>query len=162
MSVNSTSNSTNKANNFSSPTNNTFLQVPDGFTVEISQDVNPAQLGSEFYCGDGVVLSLGKPNRFAQIVAEGELRVYLGEDYFKNGMASKEFRSREMTDEDLRKLGAEDAFINCNWFNIYLGKKANKCVISAESVCSTLTEALAEAIDILNQDESEWLEDLES
>lgn len=137
-----------------------FIAPPD-FIVELTEGINPGQMGSEFYCGAGSVVSMSSGNRFAEIIAEGELRIYIGEDYFKNEMASKEFRSQEMTDADMKKFEEEDAFINSNWFNIYIGEKENKCVVSTESVCSTLDKAFQEAIAILKFDDSEWREEME-
>lgn len=133
--------------------------VPDGFQVEGIERVEQNRTAAEFFGGAGTVFKLTSPDnaRKAEIVAEGEVRVWLDGEFFKNKRASAELADRNFYNQDLTRLNLEDAFENCNWFNIYLSDAAHQ-EVSTESVCSTLEEAFETAVSLLQAAQDEWTE----
>lgn len=139
------------------------LEIEKGFIhfkvpAEVSlkqSEIEANRTYSEFYAGCGSLLSLSSGSRLVEVVPEGELGVYFDDDYFKNGMASKELISRGLFDEDVQKLSQEDQFGNCNWFNIRISDESNQ-FLDTETVLSTIDEAFEAALELVLLSTDDW------
>ena len=139
---------------------NLSINVPDEVHFELLTGFSNRQLSSEFFADVTIVAELRRGKRIVRICPEGEIRVAIGNESYRNGMASEELRQRNFSDADLEAMSYNGDFANSNWFNIYIGESDEDCGVSTESVLSDLDEAIVQAISLLNSPDKEWQEQL--